>query len=59
VWNSRKRPIGDKKSIFINGFFFILDMKEYCFTPILLGRPFVGIVRAIIDVNKKETVIHS
>lgn len=52
-------PLGIKNLFLLMDFFFILDMKEYCFTLILLGRPFVGIVRAVIDVNKKETVIHS
>lgn len=34
--------------------FFILEMKEYCFTPILLGRMFLAATRANIDVDKKE-----
>jgi len=34
--------------------FFILEMKEYYFTPILLGRPFLVTARAIIDIDKKE-----
>jgi len=37
----------------------ILEMKEYCFTPILLGRPFLATARAIIDVDKKELAIRS
>lgn len=31
--------------------FVILDMKEDDETPVLLGRPFLGIGRALIDVE--------
>jgi len=39
--------------------FVILEMEYYCFTPILLGRPFLATTRAIIDVDKQEIVIRS
>jgi len=39
--------------------FFILEMKEYWFTPILLGRPFLATAKVIVDVNKKELAIRS
>jgi len=39
--------------------FAIFEMKEYCFTPILIGRPFLAMIIAIINVNKKELSIRS
>ena len=34
--------------------FIILDMEEYKEIPIILGRPFLAIDRALIDVQKRE-----
>jgi len=39
--------------------FVVLEMKEYCFTPILLGRPLLATTREMIDVDKTKIAIRS
>jgi len=36
-----------------------MDMKEYCFALVLLGRTFLVTTRALIDVDGREIVLHS
>ena len=37
--------------------FVVMDMEEYTQVPLLLGRPFLAIRAALIDVNKRELTL--
>ncbi|XP_015945060.1 uncharacterized protein LOC107470187 [Arachis duranensis] len=44
-------------NFFLPADFIILDIKEDDNTPIILGRPFLAIARALIDIEKEELML--